>query len=91
MAVAQAPASPGPATGAVSNPTEVTVLATKQFSIAKGAALGLVSFIFLLFALEIVVTLRRADVRLRSGIIAHLALLAFVLFAVWYAVQGAII
>ena len=91
VAVAQAPASPGPATGAVSNPTEVTVLATKQFSIAKGAALGLVSFIFLLFALEIVVTLRRADVRLRSGIIAHLALLAFVLFAVWYAVQGAII
>ena len=75
----------------MAGPAEVTVLATKQFSIAKGTALGLVSFIFLLFALEIVVTLKRVDVRLRSGIIAHLALLAFVLFAVWYAAAGAII
>ena len=75
----------------MAGPAEVTVLATKQFSIAKGAALGLVTFIFALFALEAVITLRRADLRLRSGIIAHLALLAFVLFAVWYATAGAII
>lgn len=90
-AASPAPVGPVGATAIVAAPQEVTVLATKQFSIAKGAALSLVSFIFLLFALEAVVTLRRADVSLRSGIIAHLALLAFVLFAVWYAAAGAII
>ena len=90
-AVIQTPITPQGVTAIVAGPAEVTVLATKQFSIAKGAALGLVSFIFLLFVLEAVVTLRRADLRLRSGIIAHLALLAFVLFAVWYATAGAII
>ena len=89
--VIQTPITPQGAAVIVAGPAEVTVLATKQFSIAKGTALGLVSFIFLLFALEIVVTLKRVDVRLRSGIIAHLALLAFVLFAVWYAAAGAII
>ena len=77
--------------GAVSPPQEITVLATKQFSIAKGVSLALVSFVFVLFALEVLMVLKRTNVRLRPGVIAHLALLAFVLFAVWYATAGAII
>jgi hypothetical protein len=70
---------------------ETTVLATRQFSIAKGVSLALVGFIFMLFALEILVTLRRAHVGLRSGVVAHLSLLGFVMFAVWYAVGGSIL
>ena len=68
-----------------------TVLATRRFSIAKGVSFGLVGFIFSLFILEVLVTLRRAHVHLRAPVIAHLALLGFVLLAVWYAVNGAII
>ncbi len=68
-----------------------TVLASRQFSIAKAVSLGLVGFIFALFLLEIIVTLRRPNVYLRSGVIAHILLLGFLLLAVWYAVQGAIL
>lgn len=67
------------------------VLASRRFSIAKGASLTLVGFIFVLFALEIIVTLRRAHAVLRPGVIAHLALLGFMLFALWYAAGGAIL
>lgn len=68
-----------------------TVLATKQFSVAKGISLALVGFIFALFLLEVLVSAKRAHVQIRSGVIAHILLLGFVLFAVWYAVGGAII
>lgn len=71
--------------------TEVSVLSGRQFSIAKGVSLALVGFIFLLFALEVAVTARREHVSLRPGVIAHLAILGFLLFAVWYAVGGAIL
>lgn len=70
---------------------QATVLATKQFSIAKGASLALVGFIFLLFALEAIIVTRNENMHLRGGVIAHLGLLGFVLLAVWYSVQGAII
>jgi len=70
---------------------QTAVLATRQFSIAKGISLFLVSFVFFLFALEILISLKKAHLRVRSGVIAHILLLGFVLFAVWYAVQGAII
>ena len=68
-----------------------TVLATRQFSIAKGVSLALVGFIFVLFLLEVVITFKREHVHIRSGVIAHLAILGFVLFALWYAVGGAIL
>ncbi|MCR4325162.1 MAG: CAP domain-containing protein [Candidatus Curtissbacteria bacterium] len=71
--------------------SQATVLASRQFSIAKGVSLGLVGFIFALLVLEVVVTLQRAHVSLRSGILAHLMLLGFVLIVVWYAVGGAIL
>lgn len=70
---------------------EVSVLAGRQFSIAKGISLVLVGFIFLLFLLEVAITVRREHVSLRPGVLAHLAILGFILFAVWYAVGGAIL
>lgn len=69
----------------------VTVLASQQFSITKIGSLALVGLIFFLFVLEVIVSVRRADLTLRSGVIAHLGLLAFVLLALWYAVGGAIL
>lgn len=69
----------------------VTVAASRKFAIAKGITLVMVAFIFALFAAETLVTLRRAHVHVRSGVFAHLTLLAFVLLAVWYSVEGAIL
>ncbi len=68
-----------------------TVLASNQFSISKGITLGLVGFIFVLFAAEVVMVVRREHLKLRSGILAHLGLLGFVLLVIWYAVSGAIL
>lgn len=70
---------------------QAVVLSSRQFSIAKGAALALVGFIFMLFMVETVVATRREDMKIRAGVIAHLGLLGFILLAVWYAVGGAII
>jgi hypothetical protein len=67
------------------------ILATRQFSIAKMGSLGLVGFIFLLFSLEAVVAFRNTNMRVRGELVAHLALLGFVLIALWYAVGGAIL
>ena len=72
-------------------PSQATVLASRQFSLVKGVSLGLTAFVFALFAIEIVYTLRRSHLRLRSGVLAHLAILAFVLLAIWYAVGGAVL
>lgn len=71
--------------------TSATVLASRQFSIAKLVSLSIVGFIFSLFVLEVLVVSRRAHLKLRTSTIAHLGLLGFVLFVVWYAVQGSII
>ena len=70
---------------------QTTVLATRQFAIARAVSIFVIGFIFLIFALEVIVSARRANVHIRSGLIAHLGLLGFVLLAVWYAVAGAII
>lgn len=70
---------------------EATVLASRRFSIAKGVSLALIGFIFVLLFLEAVISIKREHARLRAGVLAHLGLLAFILFAVWYAVQGAIL
>ncbi len=92
------PVSPSPVAVAeadVIGPQDVgqsaTVLASNQFSISKGITLGLVGFIFLLFALEVMLVMRREHLKLRSGILAHLGILAFVLLVIWYAVSGAIL
>ena len=72
------------------NESPATVLASRQFSVAKMASLIFVGFIFSLFVLEVLVVSRRSHLKLKSGTLAHLGLLAFVLFVIWYAVQGAI-
>lgn len=86
--VAVAVELPGPESAQNS---QATVLASRQFSLVKGASFGLIGFVFSLFALEIVYTLRKSHLRLRSGVLAHLAILAFVLLAIWYAVGGTIV
>jgi len=90
--------SPSPVAVAVELPslesaqnTQATVLASRRFSLVKGVSLGLIGFVFFLFALEIIYTLRKSHLRLRSGVLAHLAILAFVLLAIWYAVGGAVL
>jgi len=67
------------------------VLAKSKFSLARYSSLILIGFIFFLFLLEVLITAKRSNVHLKSGVWAHLALLAAVLFAVWYAVGGAVI
>ena len=71
--------------------SSATVLASRQFSIAKMVSLSIVGFIFSLFVLEVLVVSRRAHLKLRTSTVAHLGLLGFVLLVVWYAVQGAVI
>jgi len=51
----------------------------------------MVSGIFLLFTVEFAVVLRKKHLKLRSGLLAHIMLLGFVLFAVWYAAAGAVL
>lgn len=84
IAIAESPVSP-------QIPSSATVLASRRFEVGKMASLGLVSLVFLMFALEVVITVKRNHLVLRSGVLAHLALLAFLLFALWYAVGGAIL
>lgn len=94
QAAASPPVEPSPSPveiASVSFQEPAAVMAARQFSIAKGASLALVGFIFTLFALEVVVTLRRSHVGLKPGVVAHLAVLGFVLFAVWYAVGGSVL
>lgn len=90
--------SPSPAAVAVELPstqeeqnTQATVLASRRFALVKGVSLGLTAFVFALFAIEVLYTLRKSHLRLRSGVLAHLAILAFVLLAIWYAVGGAVL
>jgi len=87
------PFSPQPAVAqlpTVTRAPEATVLATRKFSIAKSASLLTVSLIFALFLVEVLITLKRSHLRLRRGVLAHLMILGFALFCVWYAVAGAI-
>lgn len=65
------------------------VTASGNFS--KYISLGLVGFIFMLFAIELVFCLKYAHLTLRSSVIAHLAVLGFVLFVLWYSTAGAVI
>lgn len=70
---------------------EVTVLASRKFGIAKSVSLGLVGFIFVLFVLEVIVTLKHQHLRMRSTVVAHLAILGFVLLMLWYSTSGTIL
>ncbi len=71
--------------------SQATVFGVKETYLVKSIGLVLVGFIFMLFALEAVVSLKRAHVHVKTGVLAHLILLGFTLFAVWYSAAGAII
>lgn len=70
---------------------QITVLASRKTDIAKGVALSMVGLIFVLFAVEVLVTLRHEHLKLKSNVFAHLLFLGFVLLAVWYFQAGAIL
>lgn len=71
--------------------SSVTVLASRHLAIARTVSLGLTGLVFGLFLVEVWISARRADMQIRGGIFAHLAILGFVLAAVWYAAGGAIL
>lgn len=73
------------------NHKPATVLASRQFSISKIITLVLVGFVFLLFVVEVAVASKKAQISIKSSTLAHLGLLALVLFAVWWSVAGAVI
>lgn len=96
QAATQPPASTAPTSpiyptpsGTITEPA--TVLASSKFALSKIISFAIVGLIFSLLLAEAVITTKRADMQVKSSIFAHLAILGFVLLAVWYAVAGAII
>lgn len=71
--------------------SQAAILASRQFSISRIATLVIVGFIFLLFAIEVLFVVKRDNLELRPGVVAHMGMLGFVLLVIWYAVEGAII
>lgn len=70
---------------------EKPVAIFKSFSLAKSVSLSLVGFIFALFIVETVIVTRKTNMSLSAAVVAHLMLLGFVLFALWYSVSGTIV
>ena len=91
--VQNTPEASGPFTSEVglSQSQGATVLASRQFSISKFVSLALVGFVFMLFVIEVAVATKKSHLSVKSSTLAHLGLLALVLFALWYAVQGSVI
>lgn len=61
------------------------------FSLVRGLSLALVSFVFMLFMLEVAVSLKSSHLRLQPQAVAHLFILGLVILALWYSASGAII
>lgn len=91
LEVAQVPEISGPITEPGPVGSGSIVLASRQFSMSKMISLALVGFVFLLFAIEVLTVLRKESLHLRSGILAHLGILAFLLLVIWYAVGGTVL
>ncbi len=72
-----------------SNVNPANLLGTK-FGMAKYVSLGLLGFIFLLFVLEIITSLKFAHLKVQTSVFAHLLVLGFILAALWYSTAGAI-
>jgi len=70
---------------------QTQVLASKKFAVGKIASLFLVGFVFLLLVLEVLISVRKTHITLRPQVLAHLAILAVMLFAIWYAGGGAVV
>ncbi len=70
---------------------QTTVLASRKFAISRLVSMLLVGFVFLVFLLEVFTVIKREHLKMRSSVFAHLLILGFVLFALWYALGGAVI
>lgn len=62
-----------------------------RFDLARTVSLVLVSFIFLLFLIEAIVSIKSAHMKLQRQVIAHLLLLGLSIIALWYSANGAIL
>lgn len=63
---------------------------TGDFGLVKSITLGLTAFMFLLFVIELSVSLKKAHFKLQSAVLAHMMLLGFVMLVLWYSTAGAI-
>lgn len=70
---------------------ETLVLASRKFELVKFSSFFLIAAIFGLFLIEVLVVTRKKHLSLRPQVVAHVLLLGFVLFALWYAVGGAVL
>lgn len=66
-------------------------LLPSTFNMTRGVSLVLVGFIFMLFLVEAVVSIKSAHMKLQPQVIAHLLLLGLSIMALWYSANGAII
>lgn len=62
-----------------------------SFGLAKGVSLALVSFVFMLFLLEVVISVRSSRLKFQPQAVAHLFILGLMILALWYSASGAII
>lgn len=69
----------------------LSVPVPSNFALTKYSTFGLIAFMFVLFMVELAVTLKKANLSLQPAVIAHIILLGFVLVALWYSASGALI
>lgn len=69
---------------------ELRIMNFGDFGLAKSITFGLTAFMFLLFAIELSVSLKKAHFELQSAVLAHMMLLGFVMLVLWYSASGAI-
>lgn len=67
------------------------VMFPPRFDLARSISLALVAFVFLLFLVEALVSLKSAHLKLQPQVIAHLLLLGLSILVLWYSASGAII
>lgn len=70
---------------------EIKVLPASNFLYAKYTTFVILAIVFTLFVLELIVAMKKENLKLRGAVIAHIILLGFVLVALWYSTAGAII
>ena len=71
--------------------TQATVLASRQFSLSRLVSLLLIGSVFGLFVVEVAYASKKSHISIQSGTLAHLGMLALVLFAIWWATAGSVI
>lgn len=64
---------------------------TSQYNLAKSVSLALISFVFLLFVVEAVVSASSSHLKFQPQVVAHLVILGLAILALWYSASGAIL